>query len=266
MKDICRQIQEQIPLYIDGHLSKQQVQKVLDHIAQCEQCKEYLQALEQDDRMLSSFVESMRPSIGRVEKEVKQAVEGQQQSRIAGTAGVFKRSKFVPYAAAAVVFIAVGFLVGRVSKSQPVNIDQLRNELKVSLSSEIRKEVSEQLKGDLQAAFAAGFEQVKDRLRNEYQQELNRYAIQTLAASSAVTNQLLTELIATIDKSRERDLRRIAVAMEQVELNRMRDSSELRNSFTTFASYTGNELTRTRNEMAELLSYTRPSDAETQPN
>jgi uncharacterized protein YicC (UPF0701 family) len=136
----------------------------------------------------------------------------------------------------------------------------------VSLTSEIRKEVSEQLKDDLQAAFAAGLEQVKDGLRNEYQQDLNRYAIQTLAASSAVTNQLLTELIATIDTSRERDLRRIAAAMEQVELNRIKDSSELRDSFTTFASYTGNELTRTRNEMAELLSNTRPGDTETQPN
>jgi hypothetical protein len=247
-------------------LSEQQKQAVLDHIAQCEQCKEYLQAFEQDDRLLSSFVESMRPSIRRIEKEVKQAVEGQRQNQKAGTAGIFRRSKFVPYAAAAAVFIAVGFLVGRVSKSQTVNIEQLRNELKVSLSSEIRKEVSEQLKGDLQAAFAAGFEQVKDGLRNEYQQDLNRYAIQTLAASSAVTNQLLTELISTIDTSRERDLRQIAAAMEQVELNRMRDSSELRNSFTTFASYTGNELTRTRNEMAELLSNTRPGGVEAQQN
>jgi hypothetical protein len=266
MKDICHQIQEQIPLYIDGHLSKQQEQAVLDHISQCGQCKEYLQAFERDDRLLSSFVESMRPSIGRIEKEVKQAIEGQRQNRTANTAGIFRRSRFVPYAAAAAAFIAVGFLVGRVSTTQPVNIEQLRNELKVSLAGEIRKEVSEQLKGDLQAAFAAGFEQIKDGLRNEYQQDLNRYAIETLAASSAVTNQLLNELIATLDTSREQDLRRIAAAMEQVELNRMRDSSELRDSFATFASYTGNELTQTRNEMAELLSYTRPGDNGTQPN
>lgn len=262
MKDICRQIQEQIPLYIDGSLSEQQEQAVRDHIAQCEQCSDYLRAIEQDDKLLSSFVESMRPSIGRVEKEVISAVEGQQENRIGGAAGILKKSRFVQYAAAAVVFIAVGFLVGRVSTSQPVDIDQLRNELKVSLASEIRKEVSEQLKGDLQAAFAAGFEQVGEGLRNEYRQDLNRYAIQTLAASNAATNQLLTELIATIDTSRTRDLRTIAAVMEQMELNRMRDSSELRDSFATFASYTGNEL----NEMAELLSYTRPGDIETRPN
>jgi hypothetical protein len=266
MKDICRQIQEQIPLYIDGCLSEQQEQAVRDHIAQCAQCSDYLQAIEQDDKLLGSFVESMRPSIGQVEQEVIAAVEHQPQKQKAKATGILKSCRFVPYAAAAVVLISIGFLVGRVSTLRTADIDQLRDELKVSLSSEIRKEVSEQLKGDLQAAFAAGFEQVKDGLRNEYQQELNRYAIQTLAASSAVTNQLLTELIATIDISRARDLRRIAAVMEQVELNRMRDSSELRDSFTTFASYTGNELIRTRNEMAELLSYTRPGDVETQPN
>ena len=32
MKDICHQIQEQIPLYIDGHLSEQQAQAVREHI------------------------------------------------------------------------------------------------------------------------------------------------------------------------------------------------------------------------------------------
>lgn len=266
MKDICHQIQEQIPLYIDGHLSEQQAQAVREHIAQCGQCMEYLQAIEQDDKLLSNFVESMHPAVERVEKEVKQAVGGQQRNRIFGIAGIFIRSRFIQYAAAAAVLITIGFLVGRVSTAQPINIDQLRNELKVSLASEIRKEVSEQLKGDLQAAFAAGFEQVKDGLRNEYQQDLNQYAIETLAASSAVTNQLLNELIATIDTSRQQDLRRIAAAMEQVELNRMKDSSELRDSFATFASYTGNEITQTRNEMAELLSYTRPGDTKTQPN
>ncbi len=262
MKDVCRQIQEQIPLYIDGSLSEQQEQVVRDHVSQCGHCSDYLRAIEQDDKLLGSFVSSMRPNIGQVEKKVIAEIGHRPRQCTARAMGILKGSRFLRYAAVAAVFVAVGFLVGRISTTRSVDIDQLRDELKVSLASEIKEEVSEQLRDDLQTAFVAGFGQVREALREEYRQDLNRYAIETLAASNAATNQLLTELIATIDTSRARDLRTIASAMEQMELNRMKDSSELRDSFATFASYTGNEL----NEMAELLSYTRPGNTETQPN
>jgi hypothetical protein len=256
MKNDCEKIQEQIADFMAGVLSAQEAQTVQSHIDGCAACKRYLEAMQRDGLLLDDFAESMQPAVGRVEQAVKAAIETatiRRSSRCIETLTRIVASRVARFAVATVLLISVGFSAG-LAWGWRLNTEHLRNSLEASLKQE------------LQSVVASSYAALEDKLRDEYRQDLNRYAIQTLAASNAVTNQLLTELIATIDTSRAQDLRRIAAVMEQMELNRMRDSGELRDSFATFASYTDNELTRTRSEMAELLSYTRPGDAETQPN
>lgn len=256
MKNDCKKIQEQIADFMAGVLSAQEAQAVQSHIDGCAACRGYLEAMQRDDLLLADFAKSMQPAVGRVEQAVKAALENATIRRSSRRIEMLSRiaaSRVVRFAAAVVLLISVGFSAG-LAWGWRLNAKHLRNSVEASLKQE------------LQSVVASSYAALEDKLRDEYRQDLNRYAIQTLAASNAVTNQLLTELIATIDTSRARDLRRIATAMEQMELNRMRDSGELRDSFATFASYTDSELTRTRREMAELLSYNRPADVEANPS
>jgi hypothetical protein len=254
MKDVCKEIREQIPLYIEGRLSAARVQLVSDHLAQCEQCSDYLKAIKKDDSLLNGYVESMRPSIERIEKGVISAVERQPQRRAAGfDAWITNHSRILRYAAAAAVLITAGFLAGRISTAR-MSIDRLRSDIKASLAGDIKKELYQQLGNDLQTAFAAGFAQAKDELRREYQTQLNDFALQTLAASSAASNRLLGELVDAINQSRVQELNRVAYAINQVGA----DNARLRDELVTFASYTDEQLLETRRQLNEIAYRTGP--------
>ena len=105
----------------------------------------------------------------------------------------------------------------------------------------------------------------REDIRLEQQEELSRFAMQTFAASNAVTNQLLAELVAALDKTRMAEYEGITSVLRQMEANRLAEDGLLRKEFATFASYTDEELSRTRAEVAELLSHTRPRDVDVQP-
>jgi hypothetical protein len=195
--------------------------------------------------LLGDFVESMRPSIAQIEKEVIAAVEYQpQQRKISLVERIWNNGGILRYAAAAVVLIAAGFLTGRVSATR-ADADRLRDDIK--------KELVAQLGNELQTTFAAGLAQAKDELRREYQIQLNDFALQTLAASSAASNQLFGELTEAINQSRIEELKRVAFAINQVGA----DNARLRDELATFASYTGEQLLATRRQVNELAYRTR---------
>jgi len=110
----------------------------------------------------------------------------------------------------------------------------------------------------LQLGLANSYIQLRDDLSEQCRQDFNRFAMQTLAASNSVTNELLTEFVKSINDSQTQDWRRIGAALEQIELNRRRDSAQLSNAFAALAVQTEDELMRTKRDVAELLSYTQP--------
>ena len=112
-----------------------------------------------------------------------------------------------------------------------------------------------------QLALTSSYVQLKDDLTQQYRRDLSRFAIQTLAASNAVTNELLTELIESINVAQTEDRQWVAAAFEQIELNRRQDNAQLSNAFVTFAVQTEDELLRTRQNMAQLLSFTQPDSS-----
>ena len=114
------------------------------------------------------------------------------------------------------------------------------------------------MKQYLQLGLTNGYIQIKDDLSEQYRQDLNRFAVQTLAASNAVTNELLAELIESIDATQAQDLRRIAAALEQMELIRLHDKTQLVSGLETLAYQTEDELQRTRQDMMRFLVNTQP--------
>ncbi len=159
------------------------------------------------------------------------------------------------FAAVAVLFIGAGYVTGRFSAPPPPDMEQLQ----AALEPAIRKNVVAQLSDDLQLGLAHGYVQLRDELSRQHSQDMGRFAAQTFAASNSVTHELLAELIESIDAAQTQERQWFTAAIEQVELNRLRDST----AFASFAVHTEDELERTRRGFAQLLSYGLPEGSAT---
>jgi hypothetical protein len=128
---------------------------------------------------------------------------------------------FAKLAAAAVLMIGAGFIGGRLSAPEPVNVQELQAALESSLKSSlvpaIRQELLSQMDDRLQSTLAASHAQVKDELARQVRRDLMEFAAQTLAASGTRTDQRLNELIQLIEAARIQDRRRMASAFDYIE-------------------------------------------------
>lgn len=165
-------------------------------------------------------------------------------------------SRLGKIAAAAALLIAAGYATGRWSAPRPPDMEQIR----VALEPAIRRNLLDETRQYVQSALASGYVQISDELVRQYRQDLSRVAIQTLAASNTITNELLTELIESVNTMQSQDRQRFAAALEQVELNRLRDRSQLSNAFANFALQTEDELNKTKKDVAQVLSYALPDN------
>jgi hypothetical protein len=164
-------------------------------------------------------------------------------------------------AAAAAVLLCAGYALGRFSTPRSPDLDQLREALApplaAALEPAIRERLAEDLRQQYQRALASTYVRVKEELAEHYRSDLDRFAVQTLAASNALTNDLLTQLLDRLDAAKAQDLRRIAQVLYQIERNRVQDRTQLASGLQTLAYHTENELTRTRRQVAQFLGDVR---------
>jgi hypothetical protein len=163
-------------------------------------------------------------------------------------------NSFIKVAATVVLLIIAGYAAGRLSAPRLPDPEQLQ----AALEPTIRQNLLDEMKQYWQLALASSYGRLKNELSLQYRHDLDQFAIQTLAASNAVTNQLLAELVQSINTAQTQDLRRIAAALEQIELNRLQDKTQLTNGLETLAYQTEDELERTRQVMAQFLADTQP--------
>jgi hypothetical protein len=142
---------------------------------------------------------------------------------------------FVKFVAAAVFLFAVGCLAGRLS-APAADIEELR----AVLEPAIRESLLTELNGQWQSAFEISCAGFKEELHRQVRRDLAEFAAQTLAASSAMTNQRLNQLIELIEAARVRERQQVATALEQIEQER----AQIKNGLLTLAARTS-ELRRT---------------------
>ncbi len=173
-------------------------------------------------------------------------------------------------AAAAAVLLLTGYAVGRLSAPQPMSLEQLHDALAPSLAAAlepaIREKLIEDTRRQYQLALANTYVHLKEELTQQYRDDLNRYAMQTLAASNAATNELLAGLMQTIDTAKAQDLRRIARTLYEIEMNRVQDKEQFASGLQTLAYRTEDELARTRRQIAQLLIDNHPQGFEPMQN
>ncbi len=166
-------------------------------------------------------------------------------------------SSIAKLAVAGVVLIVAGYVVARVTAPPIPDMEQLRSELEDSLRSSLRAslrgELVEQARREQQVLFAHGYARLRADLDEALRRQLESYSLQTLAASSALTEHVAAALVEAIRASRVDEHRRVAAVLEQMEVNRLLDSASLRKDFATFATLTGDEVLRTRHAVVNLL-------------
>ena len=141
-------------------------------------------------------------------------------------------------ASAAVLMIGAGFIGGRISAPEPLDLQEfqaaLESSLESSLAPAIRQELLSEMDDRWQSALAASHAQIKDELTQQVRRDLMQFAAQTLAASGTQTDRRLAELIQLIEAARVQDRRRMAEAFDYIE-------SRFGNGLVTLAAQT-NEL------------------------
>ena len=163
-------------------------------------------------------------------------------------------NSFTKVAAAAVLLIIAGYATGRLTSPRPLDIKQIQT----ALEPVIRNRLADEMKQYLLLGLTNSYMRLKDDLTQQYRRDLSQVAAQTVLASGAVTNQLLEELIESINAAQTEDRQWVAAGFEQIELNRLRDNAQWTNAFANFAVRTEDKFLRTEQDMAQILSYTRP--------
>ncbi len=182
-----------------------------------------------------SQIEPTSEATDRAMEQIRAALVGKQEKRDNKSTSVWPVMKrpIAKLAAAAMLLIAVGYAVGRLTTPQP-DMEQLESALETSLKASLIEEMNNRW----QTTFTANCVQLKDDLQQQVRRDLAEFAAQTLAASNTLTEQRLLKLVELIEAARERDRLQVAAAIEEIELSRLKDKSQLGNSLVALAERT----------------------------
>ncbi|MHC4240598.1 MAG: anti-sigma factor family protein [Planctomycetota bacterium] len=111
MSSDCEKMRDRIADLVTEILPETEAQVVARHVGECPACREYAEALQEEDRLLDSFVAGFGGEMGRREQEAIEAVsrfETWGRSRGIRSVGAQIKGVLTKHAAAAVVVVAVG--------------------------------------------------------------------------------------------------------------------------------------------------------------
>jgi flagellar biosynthesis regulator FlaF len=162
-----------------------------------------------------SQIEPTSEATDRAMEKVRDSLSDKKKMRESTSLRQFPKRPIAKLAAAAVLLIAVGYAVGRLTTPQP-DMEQLQSALETSLRASLTKDMDHRWK----SAFAANCIQLKDELQQQVRRDLTEFAAQTLAASNSRTEQRLIQLINLIETARARDRRQTAAALEKIEYDK----------------------------------------------
>jgi cation transport regulator ChaB len=191
---------------------------------------------------------------------------------LAGRPGIGNRIwPIARLAAAAAILVFVGFSIGTAARNEPLDLAQLHDVLAPSIAASlepaIRDKLAEEMTQHYQLALANTYHRVKDELTQQHRDDMNRLAVQTLAASNAVTNRLLADLMDTIKTEQTRDLRSVAAALQRIDRKRIEDKEVFSINLEALAHQTEAQWRQTKGELVQLLVETQPpGEAVNDPN
>jgi hypothetical protein len=164
-----------------------------------------------------SQVEPPKESADRAMQKVRDALIAGEGRRV-GLAPPSFIGRLIKLAAAAVLMIGAGFIGGRLSAPEPVNVQELQAALESSLKSSlvpaIQQELLSQVDDRWQSTLAASNTKVKDELARQVRSDLELFADRTLTTIGSLTDQRLMEFARIIEAARIKERQRVAAAFD----------------------------------------------------
>jgi hypothetical protein len=231
--------------YLYGELHASEQTELDEHLRHCDQCK--------------NRVTQWRAVMAELDSWQLPQVQKRTFNISLRTRTLFR------WAVAAMLLIAAGYTSGWISAGRSLDNERLRKSLEASLTPSLQaavyREVSEKMKDDWNLTFVSHntqfrkeFEEFKEQTDQQRQIDLTEFAAKTLSVSGAVTNQLLRELIYEIQTTQMQDRHRFAAALQQIELNRVRDNNWAQNRLQNLALRTEDVLLRAGQDASLLIS------------
>ncbi|MHC4203526.1 MAG: hypothetical protein ACYSTT_02665 [Planctomycetota bacterium] len=165
--------------------------------------------------------------LSQVEPGQEAADRAMQKARDALIASGGRRVRLVPpslinglmkLAAAAVLMIGAGFIGGRLSAPEPLDLRELtvaiESSLKSSLEPAIRRQLLDDIEDRLQLASTADRDMLKQELAQLVRRDLELFAEQTLTTVGNLTDQRLMEFARMLEAARIKERRHVAAAFD----------------------------------------------------
>ncbi len=116
MNDNCDKIKDQVTDMLDGLLSEAEVEVVQQHLDRCSDCREYAQALEKEDHLLTELFGKFRANATSYQDEVIEAMDYLGESGQSNIISICRRAvessvTGLAAAVAVIVFMAVYLIV-----------------------------------------------------------------------------------------------------------------------------------------------------------
>lgn len=174
-----------------------------------------------DRLQLLSQVQPTQEAADRAVQRTRDTLTKQDNRRQSIGTRIYKtvfRGTIPKLAAAAVLLIGAGYITGRISAPETINVEELRTTLESSLKSSlepaIRQELLKEMDNRWQSALAANRAALKEELYQQISRDLKEFADQTLVAVGTLTDRRLMELAQSVEAARLNDRQRVAAALD----------------------------------------------------
>ncbi|MHC4556635.1 MAG: anti-sigma factor family protein [Planctomycetota bacterium] len=123
MDSPCEKIQDQLADYILGILSAEEVNVVNEHIGQCSKCRQYIQALKNENRLLAQFGENLEANMTARQDRAIEALSRSMPTAHRKALSIWRtimKSRITKLAAAAAIIVITAFVINQFTSPAPV--------------------------------------------------------------------------------------------------------------------------------------------------
>ena len=150
-------------------------------------------------------------------------------------------SRWLQLAAAAVVLVAAGIGIGRITGPRGLTSEQVRD-----LEERMTERIGARLSGQWAQAQQVGLTALRQDLDQRFDAKVNQVALQVLAASNAATTRTLAEVVEDLRASQARERLWTAAALGRIESDRYQREASLSGDVAVLAGLTHTQARNTR--------------------
>lgn len=217
MNRACPDTQDRIADYVLGALDARQAEALREHLAGCSTCRRYLQDLEEQGNALAAL--GRHVAAGAQARRERAVVTLQGAEPYAGRRFAFV-GRHAAMTAAAVVLLAAGITVGRLTAPRPVDVEQLRAEIEASIAGSVRAAMRDDIVAEVSLRvhddLAANEERARAELVEQVRRDLRLLTAQLAASSQRLVDERFADAVQLIEAGRRTDRDRVAKALEQI--------------------------------------------------